>query len=110
MPTLRTLAPRIRSVRPRVELPPKQREPIYATPQFQTWRAQVVARADGRCEAIDRGHRCSKAAPEHRMYADHIVELRDGGKPFDVANGQCLCASHHQFKTMAMRNRRLKGI
>jgi len=108
MPRLRTLAPLIRSVPPRLELPAKQKDPIYNTPEFQAWRAEVIARADGRCEAITNGHRCSNAQPERRMYADHIVELRDFGKPFDVNNGQCLCASHHTIKTMAMRNRRLK--
>jgi signal transduction histidine kinase len=43
------------------------------------------------------------------MYADHIIELRDGGQPFDLNNGQCLCASHHELKTMQARARRLKG-
>src|SRR5262249_28596351 len=104
MPRLRTLAPRLRSVGSPVRLPPKVKAPIYNTPEFQAWRAHVINRAGGRCEWIDHDHyRCIKATPHHRMYADHIIELYDGGHPFDLANGQCLCASHHQFKTMAMR-------
>jgi hypothetical protein len=41
------------------------------------------------------------------MFADHIVELKDGGAAFDVANGQCLCGSHHTLKTNAERARRM---
>jgi len=88
------------------KLPPKVMDEAYTTTQFRAWRSMVVARAGGRCEAIDHGHRCSKAMPEHRMYADHIIELRDGGSLLDVSNGQCLCASHHQIKTVAARTRR----
>jgi 5-methylcytosine-specific restriction protein A len=40
------------------------------------------------------------------MFADHIEELQDDGDPFDVANGQCLCGSHHTLKTAAVRARR----
>jgi 5-methylcytosine-specific restriction protein A len=40
------------------------------------------------------------------MYADHIIELRDGGHPFDPRNGQCLCAVHHEKKTFKARQLR----
>jgi hypothetical protein len=40
------------------------------------------------------------------MFADHIVELNDGGAPFDVANGQCLCGAHHTAKTADARGAR----
>jgi hypothetical protein len=33
------------------------------------------------------------------MFADHIVELRDGGSRTDPLNGQCLCGKHHSLKT-----------
>jgi 5-methylcytosine-specific restriction protein A len=87
----------------------RQIDPVYGTPEFQAWRTSVIERAGYRCEAIDNGYRCSRAKPKHRMYADHIIELRDGGQPFDLNNGQCLCASHHELKTMQARARRLKG-
>src|SRR5262249_31139719 len=111
MPKLRSLAPRLRLVdTSTTKLLPKVKGPIYQTLQFQAWRAQIIGRAGGRCEAVDRyGHRCSKSTSHDRMYADHVTELVDGGSPFDLANGQCLCASHHAIKTMAMRSRRLKG-
>ena len=110
-PKLRSIAPVVSAVAALpVRLPPKAKESIYGTPEFRWWRAQVVKRAGGRCEALDRhGHRCSKAAPWHRMYADHIVELRDDGAPFDLNNGCCLCASHHQIKTGAVRKIRLQS-
>jgi len=111
MPSIRTLGPRLRLVdTSTTKLAPRIKAAIYNTPEFQAWRSEIVARAGGRCEAIDRhGHRCSRAAPEHRVYADHINELRDGGSPFDLNNGQCLCYQHHSIKTIAMRSRRLKG-
>ena len=109
MPKLRTLGPLVRVVDTNTtRLPPKQVDPRYNSPEFRWWRAEVVRRAGGQCEARDNGVRCSKAYPEHRMYADHVVELRDGGAPTNINNGQCLCSSHHQLKTMEARKQRLK--
>ena len=114
MPKLRSLVPLVRTIDTRTTKPPARdkapnyRNPIYNSLQFQAWRKQVVARADGRCEAVDaHGNRCPKAYPKHRVYADHIIELKDGGQPLDVANGQCLCASHHELKTHSARAQRL---
>lgn len=91
-------------------LPPKQKDPVYNTPEFRAWRAVVVQRVGGRCEALDAfGLRCTKAEPEHRMYADHRTELRDGGALLDINNGQCLCASHHELKTHAARAQRMRS-
>jgi 5-methylcytosine-specific restriction enzyme A len=111
MPKLRTLAPLVRTINTATTpLQPRQIDPAYTTPQYRAWRSVVVARAAGRCEHVDHyGHRCTNAQPEQRMYADHIVELRDGGSLFDINNGQCLCASHHQLKTVAARTRRYRS-
>lgn len=88
----------------RVKPPAKKAASIYQTPEFKAWRAAVVERAGGRCEAINPdGKRCRKAVPYHRMFADHRVELKDGGAAFDVENGQCLCGAHHTAKTMTAR-------
>jgi 5-methylcytosine-specific restriction enzyme A len=107
MPKLRSLPSLVRVLdTSTVPLPPKVKAEVYTTPQFRAWRAAVVARAGGRCEAVDRGMRCTKAQPEHRMYSDHIKELRDGGSLLDLNNGQCLCASHHTMKTMQARYQR----
>lgn len=105
---LRSLSPMVRTTdTSTTKLPPKALDPVYNTPEFKMWRAAVKQRAGYRCEAIDQyGHRCSKTAPEHRLYADHIRELRDGGSLTDHANGMLLCASHHEVKTVAARMRR----
>ncbi len=87
----------------RVALPPKTVAPIYQSAEFRAWRQAVIDRAGGRCEAMIGDKRCWKAAPRNRMFADHIVELREGGAPFDVENGQCLCGAHHTAKTAAAR-------
>jgi hypothetical protein len=90
----------------RVAAPPKVSAAVYHTDEYKRWRLLVIERAGGRCEAMTAGGRCSKAQPRHRMFADHIKELRDGGAPFDPANGQCLCGSHHTAKTAEAKGQR----
>ena len=92
-----------------VEPQAKTVDAIYKTPAYEAWRRFVIARAGARCEARDDGRRCSKAAPQNRMFADHIRELQDDGDPFDPNNGQCLCGSHHEIKTMRERAKRFGG-
>ena len=87
----------------RVKAPEKAADSIYHSPEYRSWRASVIARAGARCEHVTNGVRCTKASPVNRMFADHIVELRDGGAPFAPDNGQCLCGSHHTAKTAASR-------
>ncbi len=82
----------------------KKADGHYQTPEHKQWRASVIERAGGRCEALTiDGKRCRKAAPGHRMFADHKVEIKDGGAPFDLDNGQCLCGQHHSLKTAQAR-------
>jgi hypothetical protein len=88
--------------------PPKTADPHYQSPEHIAWRNEVIRRAGGRCEAIDAGRRCERRRPQHRMFADHIVEKRDGGDLLDPANGRCLCGSHHTTKTLAARAQRLR--
>src|SRR4249920_361556 len=107
MTKLRSLAPLVRTLDTRTtKLPP--RDNPYLTTDYRAWRAHVVARAGGRCEAVDGGHRCGRAEPEHRMFADHVVELKDGGSLLDLNNGQCLCATHHRRKTVSSQIERIK--
>src|SRR3990167_1161882 len=108
MAKLTTLRPTIRTFDARAVRPElKTVDPIYNTPEYGKWRARVIARAGGRCQVIEAGMRCTKAKPQHRMYAHHIKELRDGGSPFDPANGLCICASHHTTETAKARTTRL---
>jgi 5-methylcytosine-specific restriction protein A len=85
----------------------KEVDPFYLSEEHKRWRAIVIARAGGRCEAIENGKRCEKAQPQHRMFADHKMERQDGGAPSDPANGQCLCGRHHTLKTTQARAARL---
>ena len=59
-------------------------------------RLRVFERDNWRCV------RCGRAG---RLECDHVVPLRDGGAPWDMANLQSLCRSCHIDKT-AGENRR----
>ncbi len=56
----------------------------------RAWRAAVLAR-----DPLCRWPGCAALA----THADHIVPWRHGGGQFDLANGQGLCAAHHNVKT-----------
>jgi len=104
MTKVATIQPRIRTLDTRTAQPaPRHQDPtytVYKTPEFLAWRDAVLKRAGRRCEWPG----CGRS--EKRMFADHIKELRDGGSPFDPANGQCLCGSHHTIKTNEARAKR----
>lgn len=106
---LTTLRPKLRVFDARAVKPElKTVDPFYLTPEYKKWRETVIARAGRRCEDVDGDERCPKAEPQHRMFADHIKERRDGGAPFDPANGKCRCGSHHTLKTANERAKRLR--
>lgn len=107
--TIRTISLRIRTLDTRTcKPPPKAADAELQTPEHKAWAQNVKRRAGWCCEAtLPDGSRCPNAAPGHRMFADHIVERRDGGDPLDPKNGQCLCPSHHTLKTAAERAKRM---
>jgi hypothetical protein len=81
---LATLGARLQTMETRrAAPPPKSADPFYASASYRIWRADVIARAGGHCEAE-----------------------QNGGARFDVANGQCLCGSHHSAKTAQARSAR----
>jgi 5-methylcytosine-specific restriction enzyme A len=86
---------------------PKRADPFYHSDGHKHFRDAVLQGAGYRCEWIEDGKRCNKSAPRHRMFADHKVERRDGGDPYDPDNGECLCGSHHTIKTRRERVKRL---
>src|SRR5580765_5769378 len=89
---VRRLAPLMRTLSTRtIQAPQKRHEAFYNSPEFRSWRAQVVVRGRNRGAYNGDGERGRKANPAPRMYAHPLIELRDGGHPFDVWNGQCLC-------------------
>lgn len=91
----------MRKARTQALVPPlKTVDPIYRTPEYAAWRQAVIARAGGRCQDPE----CR--APHRRgqrLYADHVVELKDGGAPFDVSNGMARCGASHTRKTARAR-------
>lgn len=80
-------------------VPPKAADSIYATPEYRQWAQAVKARAGFMCED------CGRSGV--RLFADHVIELKDGGAPFDPANGRCRCGSCHSLKTAAEKRRRM---
>ncbi len=106
--TLRNVLPRLPVLDLRTARPaPKTADRELLTGDHRAWREAVLQRAGYRCEWHGQGVRCDRTAPMHRMFADHVVERRDGGAAFDVSNGQCLCGSHHGLKTFRERARRM---
>lgn len=83
---------------------PKQVDGHYGTAAHKDWARRVKQRAKWRCEHVDHnGVRCEHRYPKHKLYADHVIEIRDGGAALDLSNGQCLCAVHHSEKTAQER-------
>lgn len=103
--TLTLLKPRFGQLRPAHAIQTVDRKPTsdhYNTPEHRAWSDAVLARAGGMCQ----GPRCFRTGV--RLSADHIVELEDGGAPFDLNNGQALCGSCHTKKTHAARIARMQ--
>ena len=70
--------------------------PVYHTEKWRKVRAKVMAR-DPVCRL------CRRKKSED---ADHIVPLRSGGRPWDMANLQGLCKSCHRGKDSALQTGR----
>ena len=103
---------RITMLRPRVAAldmaiappPPKQTESHYGTPEHKAWAAEVIRRANGRCQ--DPAHQ----GRHGRLVADHIVERRDDpSRQLDPSNGMARCWACHTRKTNAERANRQRG-
>ena len=103
MAKLTNLPPRLAPIDTRTSLPPaKQADAHYHSPEHRAWSAAVIRRAGGACQ----GPGCGRSGV--RLFADHIRELRDGGAPFDLANGAALCGACHSRKTATVRAARMK--
>lgn len=95
------MAPRLQTMDTRTAQPePKRVDPHYHTPEHRAWSAAVVRRAGGMCQ----GAGCGRSGV--RLFADHVVELKDGGAPLSLSNGQALCGSCHSRKTAQERRQR----
>ena len=88
-----------------LRVPPKVAAPWYGTPEHHAWRDEVVKRANGMCQAPG----CGRVGV--RLFADHVVEIKDGGSKTDLRNGQALCGRCHSRKTVAARAARMgRGV
>ena len=105
MTKIRAAKPRIAMNGQRITPPPKVRAQVYGTPRHRAWAAEVVRRSGGVCQDVT----CSNPISGGRLFADHKVELRDGGG-FNLANGVALCGACHTRKTLAERARRAAHI
>jgi hypothetical protein len=104
MARLTMLKPRVSTLDTAIAAAPaKTAAPIYSTPEYAEWRRVVIGRAAGRCQ----DPRCTFPGRRGiRLFADHVVELRDGGAPFDPENGLARCGSCHTRKTAEERTKR----
>ena len=80
-------------------LPPKVALAWYLTPEHREWSKAIIELAGFRCQ------KCG--ATTVRLFADHIVEIKDGGDRLALSNGQALCPRCHGLKTAAERSKRL---
>ena len=74
----------------------------YQSDEHRRWRRTVLER--GRFTCV----KCGADGRGVRLFADHIVEIEDGGAALDIANGACLCAACHAAKTALSKKNRLK--
>jgi 5-methylcytosine-specific restriction protein A len=101
MVSIKNLRPKFGALDARTAIPAppiKPTDAVYLSVSYRQWRYNVISRAHGECQLCGR--------IDKRMFADHILELKDGGSLLDVRNGQCLCGSCHTRKTLAAKARR----
>jgi len=102
---LATLRPRIGSIdQRRAKTPPKTAAPFYVSADWRNFIAALIKKRGRRCE--DPRHQGAQQ-PDQRIFGDHIVELQDGGAPFDEANILLRCGSCHTLKTNEARTARM---
>jgi 5-methylcytosine-specific restriction protein A len=97
---MRNLPPTLASLDLRSAKPsPKKADAFYLSAE---WRALVdrLRRERPNCCAL-----CART--KVRLFADHIIELADGGSRFDPMNVMLICGSCHTRKTAAARARRM---
>lgn len=79
---------------------------LYGTTEWKTLIARLIRERGRVCE--DKSCR-AEHKPRQRIYGDHVIELQDGGAPFDEHNILLRCASSHTIKTNKERAKRLSA-
>lgn len=99
MPRLTTLRPAVRALDQRTAKEPlKRAEPFYLSPEWRGLVADIRAQRPACCQDCERRNT--------RLFADHVVELKDGGAALDPRNVKLLCGSCHGRKTALARTER----
>lgn len=97
---IRTLSHRTGVADTRTTKPaPKRADPFYLSPEWTQLRSTLIRTRGARCQDCGR--------TDGRLFADHVVELQDGGAALDPANVRLLCQSCHGTKTVAERAKRM---
>lgn len=103
---VRNVSPVVRSLSMRAAEPPvKQTAAIYRSPEWRSLVATIVAQRGRICEdphCDGRTHRRGM-----RVFADHVIELKDGGPAFDPGNIMLRCGASHSLKTARVRAARM---
>ena len=97
-----------RSVQPRSKQGTlKVADPLYGAAVWVALRQRLLRERGAHCESplCTSPHRGADGV----IYADHIVELADGGAPLDERNVQLLCRSCHKIKTAYTRGERARA-
>ncbi|UMM63108.1 HNH endonuclease [Aristophania vespae] len=90
----------LRKISPAIAVLPKTADSFY---QSKEWRSLVVT------IIRKRGRICEKCGRSNcRLFADHIIEIKDGGPKLDQRNIQLLCGSCHTLKTNQARAHRMR--
>ena len=88
------------------ELRPNAAARGYCDAKHQAWRQAVLVRDAYVCRSCRRV--CGLKGEAHADHASPVIagsdRCEDGRSRYDVAAGQCLCASCHQRKTNAEMN------
>lgn len=93
--------------RVKLRAPVKVVDDFYNSPEWRALIAGIIQHRGRHCE--DPRHDRSK--PNGRVFGDHIIELRDGGRPLDPSNILLRCGCCHTRKTAAARaNRYYRGV
>jgi hypothetical protein len=99
------------SRRVKVTVAPKAADPFYLSAEWRAFvEAEKIRRFGSARNARCQDHQCRM--PERRgirVFADHIVELRDDGAKLDPMNVLFRCGSCHTRVTAERRARRLQG-
>jgi len=99
MGRLRSLPSMIKPLEPRISPAPKVADDLYASAEWRRFASRIKRERSGIC---------CVCGSSHRVTADHIVEVKDGGALFDPRNVQLLCQAHHNEKTAAAAKTRAK--